>query len=557
MKHFVLSSLLLLLALKGNTQTWAWARNTTGSSTGVVNGLCTDGSGNIFEAGYFYGSTINFGGAVLTKQGPAGSGSACFLVKYDAAGNLLWAKAFGGTSNFDMIRSACTDAQGHVFVTGSLGSAQVAIGSLTLTGSGNAGSIFIAKFDVAGNVLWANRYNGSNMDEGTGICTDAQGNVCISAYYSSSTLAIGSTTLTCNAARSALIAKFDGSGSLLWASQPAGSVSDAAYAITSDAGGNFFLAGHFNSSSLSFGAFALTKSGFQDAFLAKYDGNGTALWARSTTGNNMEHFGSVAVDGAGNAYVLGHYTSTVVTLGTLTLAAQAQEDVMLAKYSAGGNALWARSVTGSGRDIGHMVHVSDASVFFTGSMGSLGYAPGAAVTIGTLTLNPPPGYTDPMFLAQLDINGNLQYATALGSGGYNRSAVCTDKACHAYLGSNYANANSVPMTIGSNTLAYTIYENVFLARLDFICLSVGLAGRSEEESGYLLYPNPNNGSFMMELPSGGYELNIYSGLGQLVYHQALPEGKTQVQAGTLAPGVYHYQVLNRTGSVKAGKLVLQ
>lgn len=558
MKNLIPTFLILLLTLAGKTQTWNWAVNTTGNATGVVNALCTDPVGNIFEAGYYIGSTISFGNTTLVKPGSPNVGSGCFIAKYNAGGMVLWAISFGGTS-YDMIRGGCTDAQGNLYVTGTLGGAQVTIGTITLTGGSFTGNIFLAKFDPNGNALWARRYVGTNSDEGTGVCVDGQGNPCISAHFASPSLVIGSTTVTNNGAKSPLIVKFDSNGNLQWLHQPVSTNMGAeGHAIACDGSGNFFLAGFFKSASLNFGPFALTKTAVQDAFLAKYDNNGIPLWAKCTAGYDFEYFRSLAVDGTGNAYALGCYTSSVVTLGTFTLYRQAQEDVMIAKYDAGGNVQWAKQVTGNSRDVGQCVAVSGNRVFFTGSMGSHGYAPASAVTMGTLTLAPQMGYTDPMFLIQLDLGGNIQYATSLASGGYNRSMVCVDNACRMYVGSNYYNM-STPMVIGSNTLSFSNNENVFLARMDFSCPAVGVDDPSEQGGSIGLYPNPSNGTFVVDVAqeSDGLQLEIYTALGQLVYQQALEGNSPKIHASTLAGGVYHYKVLKNNSSLKAGRLIVQ
>jgi hypothetical protein len=558
MKNIILTFLLMLMTLTGKTQNWSWAVNTTGNATGVVNALCTDPGGNIFEAGYFIGSTINFGSVSLTKLGSPNVGSGCFIAKYDATGAVLWATSFGGTS-YDMIRGGCTDAQGNFYVTGSLGANVVTIGTVTLTGGSFGGSIFLAKFDPNGNTLWARRYVGTNVDEGTGVCVDGQGNPCISAHVASANLVMGTFTVSGSGSTSAVIAKFDSSGNLLWVKQTINTGMGAeGHAIACDGAGNFFMAGHFMSPSLNFGLFSLTRTGNQDAFLAKYDNSGTALWARSTTGFDLEFFRSLAVDGAGNAYVLGSYSSSIVTLGTFTLYRQALEDVMLAKYDASGTVQWAKQVSGNSRDVGQCVAVNGNRVFFTGSMGSHGYAPAGAVTMGTLTLGPQMGYTDPMFLIQLDLNGNIQYATGLASGGYNRSMVCVDNDCRMYLGSNYYNMTT-PMVIGSNTLSFSYNENVFLARMDFSCPAVGLGDLSEEESGIRLYPNPSSGEFRIDLPQGEgrLELEVYTLLGQKVYQQTLQEGTCVIRTTSLAGGVYHYKLLKNSTSIKTGKLMMQ
>jgi hypothetical protein len=50
-------------------------------------------------------------------------------------------------------------------------------------------------------------------------------------------------------------------------------------------------------------------------------------------------------------------------------------------------------------------------------------------------------------------------------------------------------------------------------------------GETPEKNSFVIYPNPNNGSFMIVIPdhlAGGSLLKIFSADGQLVYQQNLP-----------------------------------
>jgi hypothetical protein len=52
----------------------------------------------------------------------------------------------------------------------------------------------------------------------------------------------------------------------------------------------------FNSPSVTFGTHMLTNSGNLNIFLAKYDGSGNALWAKSAQGATWDFGNGVATD---------------------------------------------------------------------------------------------------------------------------------------------------------------------------------------------------------------------------------------------------------------------
>ena len=119
--------------------------------------------------------------------------SLLFVQQANAQG-WLWAKSAGGSSA-EYGTYLTTDRMGNVYVAGSFGSPVLSFGSITLIDSG-AVNIFVAKYDSAGNVLWAKSAGGSNNDVAFSITTDGTGNVYITGLFASPTITFGATTLT-------------------------------------------------------------------------------------------------------------------------------------------------------------------------------------------------------------------------------------------------------------------------------------------------------------------------------------------------------------------------
>ena len=124
-----------------------------------------------------------------------------FIAKYDASGNVLWAKSTAGAGDDGTGNSVSADAGGNVFVTGYFTSPTLTFGITTLTNAGGGGGsfpydIFIAKYDAGGNVLWAKSVGGTGWDQGNSVSADAGGNVFVTGSFSSLSLTFGSPTLT-------------------------------------------------------------------------------------------------------------------------------------------------------------------------------------------------------------------------------------------------------------------------------------------------------------------------------------------------------------------------
>ena len=111
---------------------------------------------------------------------------------------------------------------GILYLTGSFYNT-VNFGSSTLTSRGWR-DIFIAKFDTAGNAVWAKQGGGKGSDDYSyGITTDSNGNVFATGYFQD-TAFFETDTLIADIdpfgdAREIFIAKYNPAGSLLWAKQ--------------------------------------------------------------------------------------------------------------------------------------------------------------------------------------------------------------------------------------------------------------------------------------------------------------------------------------------------
>ncbi len=83
----------------------------------------------------------------------------------------------------------------------------------------------------------------------------------------------------------------------------------------------------------------------------------------------------IAVDGSGNVYITGYFSSSAVDFnpgaGTANLSSAGDRDIFFAKYNSGGAYQWAHSIGGSGYDIGNGIAVDGSgNVYITGAIKS-------------------------------------------------------------------------------------------------------------------------------------------------------------------------------------------
>ncbi|MEW6469916.1 MAG: SBBP repeat-containing protein [Bacteroidota bacterium] len=251
----------------GNTQ---WARRAGGANSDGGAGIVADGNGNSYITGSFASSSIDFGNGPLSN---AASGMTdVFFVKYDASGNASWSLAFGGTGDDNGNGLALNG--NNAYITGSFGSASMVIGSNVLNnGSPGTNDVFAASYTTSGaSVNWAQSAGGPDIDNGNSIAVDASGNAYVTGSFYSANVLFGTISLT-NAApgyRDIFVASYGPAGNVAWAVQ-AGNVSEETGngVSVSGTGDDIYIAGMFNSATLTFGSYTIFKGCGDDVFAAK------------------------------------------------------------------------------------------------------------------------------------------------------------------------------------------------------------------------------------------------------------------------------------------------
>src|SRR5262249_19001743 len=97
---------------------------------------------------------------------------------------------------------------------------------------------------------------------------------------------------------------------LAWGSYLGGSGSEEGLGIAIDSSDNVWVAGFTGSVDLPGGGFDPSYNGGGDTFVAKIAANGALDWCSYLGGSNSDHGWSIAVDGSGNAWVVGVTTSS-------------------------------------------------------------------------------------------------------------------------------------------------------------------------------------------------------------------------------------------------------
>ena len=385
-----------------------WVRTAGGAGNDQASSVAIDASGNVYITGSFdsASSIIAFGDDTLYNSAATYSAGNMFLVKYDASGNVLWAKSANGTRG-NQGNAVTTDAVFDIYVTGFFSGPSLTLDTLTVVTADSLApsNIFIAKYDSSGRIIWVKN---PTDGEGNALSIDISGNIYLAGEFRGS-VTWGSDTISGSSiGDNSLLIKYGSLGNIIWARCSSYGFSDYASSVTTDSTSNVYFGGgiyndgtgtygiDFGSSFVPLGAAAEGLGGF---YLAKYDSSGNIQWISVPKGGG-EGYGtpSLDIDGLGNIYFANYFESHTITFGAITLDnPYGHTDIFLAKYNSLGNVLWAKSFDGGNQGASSIVatDLSD-NVYLSGYFGY----PGLNLGDTTLYCNHINQYS--MFLAKMD-----------------------------------------------------------------------------------------------------------------------------------------------------------
>jgi len=308
-------------------------------------------------------------------------------------------------------------------------------------------------------LLYCGYIGGANQDSGHDVAVDASGNAYVTGQTDSDekTFPVKSgPDPTYNTGYDAFVAKVNARGTgLVYCGYIGGAGSDDGRGIAVDASGNAYVTGITTSDQQTFpvmGGPDLTFNGYQDAFVAKVNTQGTGLvYCGYIGGGIMDRGEDIAVDPAGNAYVTGTTDSTEqtfpVTVGP-DLTFNGINDAFVAKVNASGQALaFCGYIGGSSMDTAEAISVDLSGNAYVAGATSSPQVSFPVRTGPTLTFS---GYSD-AFVAKVNARGTgLVYCGYLGGTDIDWGhGIDVDPAGNAFVtGRTTSPASSFPLRVG-------------------------------------------------------------------------------------------------------------
>jgi len=171
----------------------------------------------------------------------------------------------------------------------------------------------------------------------------------------------------------------------------------------------------------------------------------------------------------------------------------------------------------------------------------------------TVTVNPLPVVTS-----------NITNATAPGCSNGSATVNVTGNAPFTYSWtpsvSTTNTATNLNGTAGSGTnysVTVTDANNCSVVHTFSVDCVTGISQLSTSDNSIKVYPNPNNGTFIIEASIKG-SIKIYNTLGQIIYVSELKQDKNFVQLSDYGKGIYHLVILDESAvNIKQIRIVVE
>ncbi len=414
-----------------------------------------------------------------------------YLIKTDSNGDTLWTRTYGGLLQEIGWAVKQTADSGYVIV-----------GTTENFGAGGL-DVYLIRTDANGDTLWTKTYGGAGNENDPSVDITTDGGFIIAGVTGSFGAGWGDVYLI----------RTDNNGDTLWTKVYGGSVgSDYAKAVKQTTDGGYIIAG----TSWSFGITA------EDYYLIKTDSLGDTLWTR-TYGGPMADMGWDVIEAMDGGYVIVGQTRSFGAVGG---------DAYLVKTDVNGNLLWSKTYGGDQTDAGQFVlETADGGYVLSGV--SYSWIPGGNVS-----------GDGALYLVKTDSLGN--------SGCYETSPPTLMQNTTTIVGSTSTIVGSGAM-MGN---AIIIVDNIAFTD-SVICTNVGINESFISNHEIAIYPNPATSFFTIQ---GSFAfpavLELYDLTGRRVFQQPVTSNRQQVDVDKFANGLYIYRLLSH-GKVARGKIILE
>ena len=277
---------------------------------------------------------------------------------------------------------------------------------------------------------WDLARNGGNTqsDKGMSIHIHSPSIIYAGGYFTGS-ITFGQLNIPGSGGEDGLMIRFNSIGEAAWVNRIAGPGNERVLAVTSDAAGNYYATGYFESTAGISGVF-FQSNGNKDLFIAKYSQGGVLNWVKNLGSVGDDMGTGVACDALGSVYLTATYSDSLRFItkagDTVRYASAGGNDILIMKFDDQGNIVSHARAGGLGNDLSADILVHASGIAITGT-----FSGKAGFKNDTITSN---GSTD-ILLANYSLNSfePVWVRNIGGTGADSGDDLSSDNAGNIYL----------------------------------------------------------------------------------------------------------------------------
>ncbi len=369
-----------------------------------------------------YAESVDFPitpGVAQTVRAGVGITSDCFVARCTMRGTRLWATYLGG-SQIEQGGSVAVDRLRNTTLVARTESPDYPVtpGAFNPTLVGADGAGLVSRLDPNGRLLWSTYFNGVVL---TTVACLGSGDLIVGGQATSAMQATAGAFQTLPPApqrATGMLARFSITGTRQWATFLGGTptddnLGDGVADVSIGSGDTIAVCGIVVTADFpaSAAAFQRTISGFEDAFVGRFDADGRRDWLTLYGGSQNEYACGVAFDSVGSVVICGYSDSPdfPVSNGAYQGVRRGSSDGFVARFDRTGARQFATLAGGAGPDM-----ASSPAIAPNGDIWLASWSSGGIDIVTPDAFQPQAGGSLDAGLIKFDTAGALLFASNLG-----------------------------------------------------------------------------------------------------------------------------------------------
>lgn len=279
-----------------------WVSQQGGQDSEYAQEVKCDSDGNVYIIGKFHSSMV-MEGVTYTSNGSFDM----FLAKYSNSGSFLWCKILGGPNTESLVSLQLK--YNRIILAGRFYDYTVIDDDTLFSQSGT--DVFLAKFDLDGNLRHTQTIGGDGVDKVSDMGVDAEGNVYLTGDFYKDINFGGGYSFDVGDLLGVYVAKFDPSLNIVWANQIIGDDLKPGVKLGVAANGSLSMMGVFSSNVYIESNHYTSNAGMEELYMANFSTDMQLNWAKHFYAESSLGLVDVELDREGGSYIAGPYTGNV------------------------------------------------------------------------------------------------------------------------------------------------------------------------------------------------------------------------------------------------------